>query len=340
MIVTSLFSPSGTFPEFASLPVWADRIVSEKEAEGFRRGALTYGRSFRRKDLSFADAVIVSTSAFAHHVRAERALVYWYTPPRFLYDPGAYFSRPAVAKAFELATTGLRRQDRKAAASHRKNLAVSARTAARLRAAYGFDADVLYPPFESACFTGPGAAEPDPGGSPRALVVSRLLPYKRVDLAIAACAAAGVPLTVIGQGPEEARLRTMAGRSVTFVPRVSHSELLGAYDSHSVVLVPGVEDFGYVPLEAAARGRPVVAAREGGPSETVDERVTGLLVAGEDPAAWGAAVRESLETDWDPAVLGRSVERFDAAHFDQGLTRGLCAQGDGHLIDCFVATHA
>ena len=340
VIVTSLFAPSATYPEFTSLPVWADRIVSEKEAERFRRGTLTYGRAFRRRDLSFADAVIVSTSAFAHHVRSERALVYWYTPPRYLYDPGAYFTRPAVAKAFEVATMGLRRQDRRAALSHPKNLAVSARTATRLRAAYGFDAGVLYPPFESERFAEAAPSAPEASGSPRALVVSRLLPYKRVDLAIAACAEAGVPLTVIGQGPEEDRLRSLASGSVTFVPRVSHEELLGAYDSHSVVLVPGVEDFGYVPLEAAARGRPVVATREGGSAETVDEHVTGLLVSGEDPVAWAAGVRNALESDWDPAVLRQSVERFDAAHFDEGLTGGLCAQGDDHLIDCFVTAHA
>ena len=287
VIVTSTYAPGSTYPEFRKLPVWADRIVSDKDAEQFRRRAFSYPRSFRKKDLSFADAVIVSTSSFAHHVKADRALVYWSTPPRFLYDPGAYFSNRSVARTFELATAGLRYKDRKAATAHRKHVANSARTAGRLRSTYGVVADVVYPPFDATRFAGPTTTRP---GSPRALVVSRLLPYKRVEIAIAACAEAKVPLTIIGQGPDEARLRSLAPASVTFVPGVSHDELIGAYDSHSVVLVPGIEDFGYIPLEAAARGRPVVAAREGGSAESVDE-MTGLLVAGDETKAWADALR-------------------------------------------------
>ncbi len=126
VIVTSTYAPGSTFPEFRRLPVWADQIVSDADAEKFRRRAFSYGKSFREKDLSFADEVIISTSTFAHHVRSEDALVYWYTPPRFLYDPAAYFSHRAVAKSFELATTPFRHRDRKAAVAHRRHLAVSA----------------------------------------------------------------------------------------------------------------------------------------------------------------------------------------------------------------------
>ncbi len=182
------------------------------------------------------------------------------------------------------------------------------------------EADVLYPPFDASRFAGSIAACPE---SPRALVVSRLLPYKRVDIAIAACAEAGIPLTVIGRGPDEARLRALAPASVTFIGTVSDDELLDAYDSHSVVLVPGIEDFGYIPLEAAARGRAVVAAREGGPAETVIEGDTGFLVTGEKSKAWADAIRRACETEWNVDVMRRSVARFDLRNFDQGLFRGL-----------------
>jgi glycosyltransferase involved in cell wall biosynthesis len=320
VIVTSTYAPNSTYPEFRKLPVWADRIVSNDDAENFRRRAFSYGRSFRQKDLSFADEVIISTSTAAHHVRSEDALVYWYTPPRFLYDPSAYFSNRAVAKGFELATTTFRHQDRKAAVAHRKHLAVSGRTARRLYDAYGVESDVLYPPFDASRFAGSIDVH---SGPPSALVVSRLLPYKRVDLAIEACASVGIPLTVIGTGPDEARLRSLAPGIVTFMGNVNDDELIDAYDKHAMVLVPGLEDFGYIPLEAASRGRPVVAAREAGPTETVESGATGILVTGADPKTWADAIRQVNQTEWHTGVMRRSVVRFDARHFDDGLRRGL-----------------
>ncbi len=320
VIVTSTYAPGSTFPEFRRLPVWTDQIVSDADAPKFRRRAFSYGKSFQEKDLSFADEVIISTSTFAHHVRSEDALVYWYTPPRFLYDPSAYFSRRSVAKSFELATTPLRHRDRKAAVAHRRHLAVSARTAKRLREAYGIEAEVLYPPFDSSRFAGSVDVH---SGSPSALVVSRLLPYKRVDIAIRACALAGIPLTIIGRGPDEERLRSIAPELVTFAGSVTDDELIDAYDKHSMVLVPGIEDFGYIPLEAASRGRPVVAAREGGPAETVVDGSTGILVAGADPRTWADALLLASEADWSVSAMRRSVAPFEAHHFDEGVLRGL-----------------
>ncbi len=328
VIITSTYAPTATFPEFQRLPVWADQIASNADAAKFRRRALSYGKSFREKDLSFADDVIISTSTFAHHVRSEDALVYWYTPPRFLYDPSAYFSNPAVAKSFELATTPLRYTDRKAAVAHRTHLANSRRTANRLRKAYGIEADVLYSPFDSSRFAGSVDAY---SGPPSALVVSRLLPYKRVDIAIQACALAGIPLTIIGRGPDEKRLRSIAPDLVTFVGTVTDDELIDQYDKHSMVLVPGIEDFGYIPLEAAARGRPVVASREGGPAETVVDGTTGLLVAGADPQTWADAILLATESDWSVDAMRASVVPFEAHNFDDGLLRGLRVRADEQL---------
>ncbi len=332
IIVTSCYAPDSTYPEFQNLPVWADELMAERGAEQFRRRAFSYGKAFRKKDLSFADAVIVSSSSFAHHIVSDRALIIWHTPPRFLYDPGAYFKQPLVAKGFELATTGYRRQDKRAALGHHKHLAVSERTAGRLRSAYGIDPDVLHPPFDSEHFSGDMAAPP---ASPRALVVSRLLPYKRVDLAIEACAQAGVPLTVIGQGPDEDRLRAQAGSTVTFVPEVSEQELLDAYEGHTLVLNPAIDDFGYIPLESAARGRPVVAAREGGAAETVADGVTGFLVEGDSVHSWAGAIRQTVAAHWDVADMRQAITRFDSKHFDQGLVRAMCSGGDEDLLQCF-----
>ncbi len=179
---------------------------------------------------------------------------------------------------------------------------------------------MLYPPFDSSRFAGSVDAH---SGSPSALVVSRLLPYKRVDIAIRACALAGIPLTIIGRGPDEDRLRSIAPELVTFAGSVTDDELIDAYDKHSMVLVPGIEDFGYIPLEAASRGRPVVAAREGGPAETVVDGTTGILVAGADPRTWADALLLASEAAWSVSAMRRSVVPFEAHHFDDGVLRGL-----------------
>jgi glycosyltransferase involved in cell wall biosynthesis len=134
-----------------------------------------------------------------------------------------------------------------------------------------------------------------------ALVVSALVPYKRIDRAIAACGLARVPLKIVGSGSERDRLQRMAGSNVELLGPRSDEEVRHLYRGAAVVLMPGEEDFGIVPVEAQACGRPVVALARGGALETVIDGVTGLLVQDESVEALADAVRR--------AVCGRS---FDA----------------------------
>src|SRR5271156_641478 len=114
-IFTSLYAPEDTYPEFREHRVIASRRASGSEAKRFRSRALSYPVQFRDLDLSRFDLVIVSSSSFAHHVRHPHSAVYWHTPPRFLYDPGAYFSSRVAARALSLGLRPLRRPDREAA---------------------------------------------------------------------------------------------------------------------------------------------------------------------------------------------------------------------------------
>lgn len=311
-IYTSFYAPDRTYPEFTATDIRTSRLQGRINPDRFRSAVLRYPGAFRSLELSKFDALVVSTSAFAHHVVHERAFVFWHTPPRFLYDTAAYDLPSWQARLAGPVLSYLRAGDQRAAKRHWSYAANSANTANRLRDVYGCNARVVHPPLWIDHL--PQHLAPPPS-RPRALVVSRLLPYKRIDLAVRACALAGIPLTVVGEGPEEARLRSQGGSDVQFLGRLADSELAPVFADHSVVLVPGRQDFGYSTLEANYAGRPVVTVAEGGALETVIDEVTGRLVEGTDQHRWAAVLREVHEREWVPEELRRTTEPFQAAAF-------------------------
>jgi glycosyltransferase involved in cell wall biosynthesis len=168
----------------------------------------------------------------------------------------------------------------------------------------------VYPPVDTDFF------QPDDSTPERmALVVSALVPYKRIDLAIAACRLAGVPLTIVGDGPERAFLEHEAGTDVRFLGRRSNEEIRELYRRAAVTLLPGEEDFGIVPLEAQACGRPVVALGRGGALETVVAGETGFLVEDAAPEAFAEAITQAVDRRFDPALIRRHAEQFSRRRF-------------------------
>jgi glycosyltransferase involved in cell wall biosynthesis len=180
----------------------------------------------------------------------------------------------------------------------------------------------VYPPVDT-CFFQPDSTQPDAAsstpGDRSALVVSALVPYKRIEIAIDACRIAGVPLTIIGDGPDRARLEAHANGTVRFLGRRSDEELREAYRRSSVTLLPGEEDFGIVPLEAQACGRPVVALGRGGACETIVADRTGLLVEEPSPAAFADAVRRAIDHRFDRQAIREHAEGFSRARFGEEM---------------------
>lgn len=269
-------------------------------------------------DLDEYDLVISTSHCAAKSVvRTGRArhVCYCFTPMRYVWDQRhAYFGGarlgPAAAALFPV-LAWLARWD--AATAHRvdRYLADSQHVARRIRRYYNRKSAVIYPPVDTD-FYRPDATVP----SPTALVVSALVPYKRIDVAIDACRQAGVPLQIVGSGPEEARLRAMADGQVEFLGNCTDEEIRARYRAAGVVLLPGEEDFGIVPVEAQACGRPVVALARGGALETVLDDVTGVHVAAESPEALASGIRRALDFPFDPAVIRRHAERFGRARFE------------------------
>jgi glycosyltransferase involved in cell wall biosynthesis len=277
----------------------------------FRLYAPLYPRAFESFDLSAFDLVVSSTTAWAKGVLVRPGAVhvcYINTVARFVFDADRYlggparFARPLIER--------LAAWDVRAAQRPTRFVANSRNVAARVRRWYGREADVLPCPVDVDRFTVGG------GRGDYYVVVSRLLPYKRVDLAIAACALAGVPLHVVGSGPDERRLKGLAvGTRTTFhgtVDDATRNALLG--DARAAIL-PGEEDFGLVPLETAAAGRATIALAAGGALETVIEGETGAFFHRPDPVALAAAIRAFDPDAYDPARLRAHAEEFRPERF-------------------------
>jgi glycosyltransferase involved in cell wall biosynthesis len=283
----------------------------------FRAYAPFYPRAFESFDLSAYDLIVSSTTAWAKGVIARPGAVhvcYINTVSRFVFDEARYVGGFGAATLARPLVRRLAAWDVRAAQRPTRFVANSRNVADRVRRWYGRDADVLPCPVDVDRFT-PGSGDGD-----YYVVVSRLLPYKRIDLAIAACALAGVPLHVVGVGPDERRLKTLAaGTATTFhgsVDDATRNALVG--DARAAIL-PGEEDFGLVPLEAAAAGRPTIAYAAGGALETIVDGQTGAFFREPDPRALADAIDGFDPSRYDPAHLRAHAEQFRPERFVERL---------------------
>ena len=168
----------------------------------------------------------------------------------------------------------------------------------------------MYPPVDTIFFS-PNDSTPDP----YFLVVSALVPYKRVDLAIEACQIAGVPLRIAGNGPEMSRLQTMAGPGVEFLGTCSNDEIRDLYRKTQALILPGEEDFGIAPVEALACGRPVLGLDKGGVTETVRDGESGVLVGQATAAALADGIRRLTDTSFDSETIRKQALQFARTRF-------------------------
>ena len=274
-------------------------------------------------DLDGYDLVISSSHcAVKSVIRSGRAthVCYCHSPMRYAWDQfGAYFGPAQVgrlrSRLLRPVLARLARWDAATAGRVDCFLANSQYVAGRIRRYYNRGSTVVYPPVDTDFYriTDGGAADRAAGGT--FLVVSALVPYKRVETAIEACRLAGARLTIVGRGPEEHRLRKMAGPEVEFLGWRTDEEIRDLYTRSAAVLLPGVEDFGMVPVEAQACGAPVVALRAGGACETVQDEVTGVLVDDGSAEGFAAALARVRSIAWDRAAIRVNAEQYSRERF-------------------------
>lgn len=281
------------------------------------------------------DLVVTSSHAFARHFRGARNadihLSYVHAPLRYAWNP-ELDDRLARHRLARPALPLLRRVDR-ATVPHVTGFAANSTAVRdRIRECYGSDARVIHPPVDTRFFTDLDLRLPY-GIERRGylLSMSRLVPYKRHDLAISVAAAVDVPLVVAGSGPDEARLRALADEVapglVTFLIGPSRFEVRRLYQHAAALLFLAIEDFGIVPVEAQAAGTPVVAIAEGGALDSVDDGVTGALASTQALSDVVRATRRVLDQSFAPAELRRWADNFSAARFQQEFRSWLVDHG-------------
>jgi glycosyltransferase involved in cell wall biosynthesis len=286
-------------------------------------------------DLRGYELVVSTSHAVAKGckpVQGARHVAYIHTPMRYVWDQfDAYFGpgrAGAVTRtAAHVVAPWLRRWDVRSTARAHALIANSRFVSDRMRRVWGRPADaVIYPPVETSRFQPARDLAADERG-PRgyALIVSALVPYKRIELAVRAFTRLGRRLIVAGDGPDLERLRREAGPSVRFLGGVPHEQLPQLYARASFFLLPGEEDFGIAPVEAQSAGRPVLALGRGGALETVVPGTTGLFF--EEPSVEslleGVRAMDAFAPRAEPDLIHAHAERFAAPRFTSELREAL-----------------
>ena len=285
-----------------------------------------YPAAFQRTDLSGFDLILSNKSGFCHAVRARKGrrkalhVCYCLTPTRFLWLYDQYRHREQIGGLLDLGLRPvlalLRRWDYAAAQKVDFFIAISSTVQERIRTIYGRDSVVVHPPVDTQRFT-PDASVPVGGYF---LIVSRLIPYKRIDLAVRAFK--DLPherLIVVGSGRARESLEELAGPNVSFLGWQPGERQLELMRGCKAFLFPGLEDFGIAPVEAMSAGRPVIAFQGGGALDTVIPRKTGEFFTEQEPELLREAVERFDVHSYSPADCRTQAERFSREAFRHRL---------------------
>jgi glycosyltransferase involved in cell wall biosynthesis len=254
------------------------------------------------------------------YVESQQHVMYCHTPTHFYwrhYD--AYLSQPGFGALDPLARFGLkllvkplRKRDYEAAQRPDRIIANSTHIQADIKKYYGRDSTVIFPPVDVERFTSPA-----PSDKPREgfLTVSRLVPMKRIDIIIQACAQLDSPLTIIGRGPELHNLQTLAGSNVTFITNASDEEVTHHMQTAEAFLFAAHEDFGITPIEAMAAGTPVIAYKAGGALDYVEPGVTGEFFEEQTAESLAHVLQDFNASHYDAATIQQQTKQFSVQEF-------------------------
>lgn len=326
-IYTSQYDPSRLdwFADADVRTLWLQRLP--KRLKKFLPLLRAY--AFSRLDLSEYDLVISSSGAEAKGVKTGPNTVhicychspthyYWIRRDEYLANPGFPRGTNWLAKlGLRLLLDPLRRWDRYAAKQPDFMIANSTHTQAMIKRFYRRDSTVIFPPVETQRFKLP-AKPPLRHGF---VVAGRQTPYKRLDLAIAACNDLKVPLVVIGNGPDHRRLVKMAARNITFLTNVNDHEIISHFQSAIGFIMPNMDDFGIVAVEAMAAGTPVVAYQKGGALDYLVPGKTGLFFDRQTVPALRKALEAALAKSFNYAAIADHAAQFSTANFSQTISQ-------------------
>lgn len=279
--------------------------------------------AFENLDLSGFDLVISVTSEAAKGVivhPSTKHICYCLTPTRYLWSGyDLYFKDPLLKLVSRPAVNYLREWDKIAAQRPDKMIAISHAVKKRIKKYYNRHSEVIFPPVEFDHFEKNNSDKKK--RKKFFLVVSRLVPYKMVDLAVSAFNELGLPLIVVGTGSEEEKLKNMAKDNIKFVGHLTEAKLADYYKKCAAFIFPQEEDFGIVALEAQAAGAPVIAFKAGGALDTVIEGKTGVFFDKQNTESLVKAVRKFEKLSFNQKDLINNAKRFSKERFKREILR-------------------
>jgi glycosyltransferase involved in cell wall biosynthesis len=319
-IFTLFHFPGSVSETIERFPIRTSRLQRFSRLGDYRSLLPLFPRAVESWDLRGYDLILSSSHCVAKGVRAEGVphLCYCHTPMRYIWDRFDDYFPPARMLRRRLASIvagRLRRWDVRTAAGVDLFVANSRFVRDRIGRYYGREAEVVHPFVDETFLDAPFASAREPYH----VVVSALVPYKRVDLAIAGARRAGRRLVVIGGGPLLGKLREESGPGVELLGRAPREVLIDRIGRAQSLILPGVEDFGITPLEAMALGTPVVALGEGGVTESVVEGENGVFFSPAEPGALAAALLSVENTEWDRSRLRQRAGEFTRGRFQREL---------------------
>lgn len=316
-IYTSVYIPSAVCPSFRTADIrtsFMQRLPMIKKHA--RRYLPLYPYAFELFDFSEYDVVLSSSSSFAKGVITPPDtchISYCYTPMRFAWNYHTYIEQEPLSRLVKICLPyvihRVRRWDEITSNRVDYFVAISNEIRRRIWKYYRRDSDIIHPPVDTSKFT---LSEKDEGYY---LILSRLLPYKRIDIAIEAFNRLRLPLKIVGNGRDLKRLKKNAGPTVEFLGRLSESEMKRCLSECRALVFPGFEDFGLAPVEAMACGKPVIAYAGGGALETVIDGVTGKLFFEQSPESLARTVANLDLSAFDPRKIRLHAESFDVTLF-------------------------
>ena len=336
LLYTSVYDAKATLAYFQGIPIATSFLQRwPLSSQRMHKFALPlYPTAFEHFDFQDYDLVLSSSSSFAKGVITPPKtchVCYCHTPARFAWRQHEYLSQSRRGRLMSFLLRGmlghLRSWDIESAQRPDYYIANSYNVAQRIRKYYRRDvAAVIPPPIDTERYAPVSPCEV----GPHFLIVSRLVGYKRIDLAVEACTRLNLPLRIVGTGPDLAGLKRLAGPTVEFLGRLSDREVAAEYARCKALIFPGEEDFGMTPLECMASGRPVVAFAAGGALETVMDGETGVLFPEQTVDSLAAALRSVSGLEFESAVLLRHASRFSVSVFKDRMTRFLDGAMDQH----------
>jgi len=319
-VFTAVYDERGTEGRFADRAIHTSFLQRLRPTSRTFRPLLPfYPHAVESFDLRGYDTVISSSSAWAHGVLVDPGAVhvcYCHNPFRYAWterEATLQARSPFVRPALRVLLSQWRQWDYIAAQRVDRYVSNSRTTAERVRRYLGRDSSILHPPVEIDRFN-PAAAVGD-----HYVVLAELMAHKRIDIAVEAFSRLGLPLVVIGDGPEGRRLRRLAGPNVRFTGRIPDEQVARVLEGARALVVTATEEFGIAAVEALAAGRPVIALDEGGVRESVEPGVTGVFYERNDPEALAEAVLAFDPLAVDPAVCRAAAERFSVPRFQDRL---------------------